>query len=87
MTGPIRVLVVDDQQLLRRGLTMLLDTVDDVDVVGQAGGGREALALVASIESDVLLTDVRMPTMDGLELPGRVPGTVSGPAGGSPDHF
>lgn len=68
MTGPIRVLVVDDQQLLRRGLTMLLDTVDDVDVVGQAGDGREALDLVASIESDVLLTDVRMPTMDGMEL-------------------
>lgn len=68
MTSTIRVLVVDDQQLLRRGLTMLLDTVDDVDVVGQAGDGNEALALAAAVQADVLLTDVRMPKMDGLEL-------------------
>lgn len=68
MTGPVRVIVVDDQQLLRRGLTMLLDTVDDVTVVGQAGDGREALALLATTEVDVVLTDAQMPRLDGLGL-------------------
>lgn len=68
MTGPVRVIVVDDQQLLRRGLTMLLETVDDVTVVGQAGDGREALALLAITEVDVVLTDAQMPGLDGLGL-------------------
>lgn len=68
MNDPVKVIVVDDQQLLRRGLTMLLGTLDGVEVVGQAGDGREALNLIAAIESDVVLTDARMPGMDGLEL-------------------
>lgn len=68
MSATVRVVVVDDQQLLRRGLTMLLETVDDVSVVGQAGDGREALALIAATGPDVVLTDARMPGMDGLEL-------------------
>ncbi len=68
MNDPVRVIVVDDQQLLRRGLTMLLGTVDGVEVVGQAGDGQEALKLIAAIESDVVLTDARMPGMDGLQL-------------------
>ena len=68
MNDPVRVIVVDDQQLLRRGLTMLLGTVDGVEVVGQAGDGQEALKLIAAIESDVVLTDARMPEMDGLQL-------------------
>lgn len=63
-----RVLVVDDQQLLRRGLRMLLETVPGIDVVGEAGDGREALALIPSLAPEVVLTDVRMPVMDGLEL-------------------
>jgi len=68
VNDPVRVIVVDDQQLLRRGLTMLLGTVDGVEVVGQAGDGQEALKLIAAIESDVVLTDARMPGMDGLQL-------------------
>lgn len=68
MNDPVKVIVVDDQQLLRRGLTMLLGTLDGVEVVGQAGDGREALNLITAIESDVVLTDARMPGMDGLEL-------------------
>lgn len=68
MNAPVRVIVVDDQQLLRRGLTMLLETVDDVTVVGQAGDGRQALALIASSRPDVVLTDARMPVLDGLGL-------------------
>ena len=68
MTAPVRLIVVDDQQLLRRGLTMLLETLDDVTVVGQAGNGHEALALIAAVSPDVVLTDARMPGMDGLGL-------------------
>lgn len=64
----IRVLVVDDQQLLRRGLRLLLETTDDLEVVAEAADGREALALVPRCTPDVVLTDARMPGMDGLEL-------------------
>ena len=68
MTSPVRLIVVDDQQLLRRGLTMLLETLDDVEVVGQAGDGHEALSLIPAARPDVVLTDARMPGMDGLGL-------------------
>jgi DNA-binding NarL/FixJ family response regulator len=64
----IRLLVVDDQQLLRRGLRMLLETEDDLVVVGEAADGREALAVLPRCAPDVVLTDARMPGMDGLEL-------------------
>ncbi len=67
-SSPIRVLVVDDQQLLRRGLTMLLGTEDGIDVVGQAADGREALAVLSRVEADAVLTDAKMPGMDGVEL-------------------
>lgn len=71
MTGdsrPCRVVVVDDQQLLRRGLHLLLRTVPDVEVVAEAADGREALAVIARVSPDVVLTDARMPGMDGIEL-------------------
>ena len=64
----IRVLVVDDQQLLRRGLVMLFGTVDGFDVVAQAAHGAEALAVLRSREVDVVLADAKMPIMDGIEL-------------------
>ncbi|PFG65808.1 DNA-binding NarL/FixJ family response regulator [Propionibacteriaceae bacterium ES.041] len=64
----IRLLVVDDQQLLRRGLRMLLETADGLQVVGEAADGREALAVLPRCRPDVVLTDARMPGMDGLEL-------------------
>ncbi|MDO5683504.1 MAG: response regulator transcription factor [Propionibacteriaceae bacterium] len=65
---PIRLVIVDDQQLLRRGLRMLLETEDGLAVVGEAADGREALAVVYRCQPDVVLTDARMPGMDGLEL-------------------
>ncbi len=68
MTGRIRVVVVDDQQLLRRGLGMLLGTDDGIDVVGEAGDGHQALSVIAATAPDVVLTDARMPGLDGLGL-------------------
>lgn len=64
----IRVLVVDDQELVRRGFRMILDTLDEVTVVAEASHGREALALINRDRPDVVLSDARMPVMDGVEL-------------------
>ena len=63
----IRVVVADDQALVRSGFTMLLSGEPDFEVVGEAGNGAEAVALAASAHPDVVLMDVRMPVMDGLE--------------------
>ena len=68
MNAAIRVLVVDDQQLLRRGLMMLFSTVNDIDVAAQAAHGAEALAVLRAEEVDVVLADAKMPVMDGIEL-------------------
>lgn len=68
MSGALRVLVVDDQQLLRRGLVMLFGTVEGVDVVAQAAHGAEALAVLRAEDVDVVLADAKMPVMDGIEL-------------------
>ena len=64
---PIRVAVVDDQELFRRGLTMLLGVEDDIEVVGEAGDGVAATELAASTVPDVILMDVRMPKRSGIE--------------------
>jgi len=64
----LRIILVDDQQLLRRGLAMLLSTTPDIEVVAQAADGHEALAVIARHRPDVVLADVRMPGMDGIEL-------------------
>jgi DNA-binding NarL/FixJ family response regulator len=63
----IRVVLADDQALLRAGLRALLDAEDDIDVVGEAANGHEAVTLVRSTRPDVVLMDIRMPGMDGLE--------------------
>jgi DNA-binding NarL/FixJ family response regulator len=63
----IRVVVADDQALVRSGFTMLLAGEADFDVVGEAGNGAEAVALAARERPDVVLMDIRMPVMDGLE--------------------
>lgn len=60
-----RVLVVDDQHLVRRGICLVLETLPGVEVVGEAAEGREALALINTLSPDVVLTDARMPVLDG----------------------
>jgi len=62
----IRVLVVDDHTLIRQGIVGLLESQDDIEVVGQAGNGREAIALLAGISADVVLMDIAMPGINGL---------------------
>ncbi len=63
----IRVLLADDQTLIRQGIRLLLEIEEDIEVVGQAANGREALEQVESVRPDVVLMDVRMPEMDGVE--------------------
>lgn len=66
MSDPVRVLLVDDQALLRAGFRVLIDAADDLEVVGEAADGAEAVALVRSTRPDVVVMDIRMPVMDGI---------------------
>jgi DNA-binding NarL/FixJ family response regulator len=63
----IRVLIADDQDIVRAGLTMILDAQPDIEVVGEAADGREAVALARALRPDVCLFDIRMPEVDGIE--------------------
>jgi DNA-binding NarL/FixJ family response regulator len=63
----IRVLVVDDQVLVRAGFRALLGSEDDIEVVGEASDGREAVRLASTLRPDVILMDIRMPHLDGIE--------------------
>lgn len=70
----IRVVVVDDQALVRGGFRVLVDSDENLEVLGEAANGEEAVQLVRSTQPDVILMDVRMPVMDGIEATGRILG-------------
>lgn len=72
MAAPIRVVLVDDQALFRAGIRMLVSSQPDLEFVGEAGDGQEGVAVAAEARPDVILMDVRMPVMDGIESSRRI---------------
>ena len=79
MTSTIKILVVDDHPVVRDGLTAILETQPDFEVVGEAGDGQEAIAQVERLRPDVVLMDVRMPGVDGIEATRRIMRTARPP--------
>ncbi|MBB5117737.1 response regulator [Streptomyces eurocidicus] len=75
---PIRVLIADDQPLVRRGLALILSPDPAFEVVGEAGDGEEAVALAHRLLPDVVVMDIRMPLLDGVEATGRLAREVPG---------
>ncbi|WP_031482782.1 response regulator [Streptomyces bicolor] len=71
-SSPIRVLIADDQQMVRQGFSVLLNTKPDIDVIGQAVDGLDAVAKVAELAPDVVLMDIRMPELGGIEATRRI---------------
>jgi DNA-binding NarL/FixJ family response regulator len=69
---PIRLLLVDDQDIVRAGLRSLLEAHEELEVVGEAGGGEEGVALAAQLQPDLVLMDITMPDMDGAEATRRI---------------
>ncbi|MFC5214446.1 response regulator [Streptomyces coerulescens] len=71
-SSPIRVVIADDQQMVRQGFSVLLNTKPDIDVIGQAVDGMDAVAKVAELGPDVVLMDIRMPELGGIEATRRI---------------
>lgn len=79
MNSVIKVLIVDDQNLIREGLSMMLRLYNKIDIVGEASNGEEAIEILDNEEVDLVLMDIRMPVMDGVEatkiIKEKYPGT------------
>jgi DNA-binding NarL/FixJ family response regulator len=73
--APLRVIVADDQRVVREGLTLMLGLIEGIDPVGAAADGEEALAMIDAERPDVVLMDLRMPRLDGIEATRRLAGT------------
>jgi DNA-binding NarL/FixJ family response regulator len=81
MSDPIRVVVADDHEVVRNGFAGLIDTQPDMTVVGTAANGAEAVSVCRERPADVVLMDIRMPGMDGIEATRALTGGASGPDG------
>ncbi|HEX6712841.1 MAG TPA: response regulator [Thermoleophilaceae bacterium] len=75
MHETVRVLVVDDQPIVRSAMRVLLDAAGEFEAVGEAASGNEALSAVEQLDPDLVLLDVRMPDMDGIEAASRIQAT------------
>jgi NarL family two-component system response regulator LiaR len=78
MTSSIRILIVDDHAIVRKGIRALLSTEKDVEIVGEAGDGAEAVALAKTLVPDVVLMDLVMPKMDGIEATRQITAQLQG---------
>ena len=67
MTDTIKIIIVDDHEIFRNGLKMVLGRLRHIDIVGEAANGREFLALIRTVKCDVVLMDIEMPVMNGIE--------------------
>ncbi|MDA1359864.1 response regulator transcription factor [Glycomyces luteolus] len=79
MTAPLRIALIDDEALIRTGFAAIIGAEPDLEVVAQGGDGIDALTIARSGKADVLLMDVRMPTVDGIQATGRIVAELDSP--------